>query len=128
VSTVTATFTHGQLDYLKSQRLGRLATVDATGQPHVVPVTFRYNSETGTIDIGGLHMGKTKKFRDVAATGRAAFVVDDVRAPWRPRIVEIRGRAEALAEGGGNLHGDFASQLIRIWPERIVAFGVEDEE
>jgi pyridoxamine 5'-phosphate oxidase family protein len=128
VSTATAAFTRGQLDYLKSQRLGRLATVDANGRPHVVPVAFRHNPDTGTIDIGGLRMGQTKKFRDVAATGRAAFVVDDVRAPWRPRIVEVRGRAEALTGGGGNLHGDFAPELIRIWPERIVAFGIEEEE
>lgn len=125
---MSADFTQGQLEYLKSQRLGRLATVDAKGQPHVMPVTFRHNPEAGTIDVGGLRMGKTKKYRDVAATGRAALVVDDVRAPWRPRLVEIRGRAEALAAGGRDIHSDFSSELIRIWPERIVAFGVDEEQ
>jgi pyridoxamine 5'-phosphate oxidase family protein len=126
-NTATAAFTQGQLEYLKSQRLGRLATVDAGGQPHVMPVTFRHNPETGTIDIGGLRMGLTKKFRDVAATGRAAFVVDDVRPPWRPRLLEVRGRAEAITRGGGSIHSNFAPELIRIWPERVVAFGIEDE-
>ena len=46
-------FTANELEYLRQQRLGRLATVEASGAPHVVPVGFRYNAETDTIDIGG---------------------------------------------------------------------------
>ena len=65
-------------------------------------------------------MTHTKKYRDVARTGRAAIVVDDLAStsPWRPRGVEVRGRAEALA-------GD--QPLIRIHPERIVSWGLERE-
>ena len=36
-------FTDAEISYLKIQRLGRLATVGPDGQPHVVPVGFRYN-------------------------------------------------------------------------------------
>ncbi|GAC1652982.1 MAG: hypothetical protein NVS4B12_24620 [Ktedonobacteraceae bacterium] len=59
-------FTQTEIDYLQSQRLGRLATVNEAGEPHVVPVSFRYNAELDTIDIGGHNMGKSKKFRDAA--------------------------------------------------------------
>ena len=44
-------FTEDEVAYLKSQPLGRLATVDADGQPDVVPVGFEFD---GTyLYIGG---------------------------------------------------------------------------
>lgn len=82
------------------RRLGRVATVGHDGTPHVVPVGWRYNAEHDAIDVGGRELTKTKKFRDVARTGRAAIVIDDPASTdrWRPRAVEIRGRAEAITE------------------------------
>ena len=44
-------FTAEEIAYLQSQRLARIATA-ANGQPHVVPLAFRYNPETDTIDVG----------------------------------------------------------------------------
>jgi pyridoxamine 5'-phosphate oxidase family protein len=108
-------FTRAEIEYLKDARLGRLATVDGSGRPHVVPVGFRYNPELGAVDVRGRNMERSKKFRDVERTGRVAFVVDDVLPPWRARGVEIRGRAEA-SEG-----------FIRIFPERIVGWGIDPE-
>ncbi len=106
-----------ELEYLRSGLLGRLATVGRDGTPHIAPVgVFSHNAELGTIDIGGHDMASTKKFRDVGRSGRAAFVVDDVfQPPWRPRGIEVRGRAEAV---------DGARPLIRIHPERIVSWGI----
>jgi pyridoxamine 5'-phosphate oxidase family protein len=62
-------FTASEIDYLTGQRLGRLATVGADGQPHVVPVGFRYNPNEDAIEIGG-HSGfaRRKKYRDVPTT------------------------------------------------------------
>src|SRR5215212_5933351 len=93
-------FTDKEIEYMNEQRLGRLATVDAEGNPHVVPVAFRYNEELDAVDIGGHNFAGSKKFRDVGKTGRAAFVVDDMLPPWRARGVEVRGRAEVRSEGG----------------------------
>jgi len=115
-------FTDGQLTYLsEGRRLGRLATVGGDGTPHVVPVGLSYNREHDAIDVRGRNLEGTKKYRDVARSGRAAIVVDDLVStdPWRPRGVEIRGRAQAI---------DGARPLIRIHPERIVSWGIEDEE
>ena len=111
-------FTPAEIAYLQSQRLGRLATVDAAGNPHVVPVAFRYNPELETIDVGGHGIARSKKYRDVAHSGRAAFVVDDLASvdPWRPRMLEVRGRAEVVATGGQEIMPAFDPELIRIFP------------
>jgi pyridoxamine 5'-phosphate oxidase family protein len=112
-------FTEAELGYLLGERrLARVATVGKDGTPHVVPVGWSYNPELDTIDIGGHDFERTKKYRDVRRTGRAAVVIDDLAStdPWRPRGVEVRGRAEAI---------DDPRPLIRIHPERVVSWGVE---
>jgi pyridoxamine 5'-phosphate oxidase family protein len=118
-------FTQKEIEYLEEQRLGRLATVDVEGGPHVVPVAFRYNPEFDTVDIGGHDIAGSKKFRDAQKAGRAAFVVDDVLPPWRARGVEVRGRAEVLSEGGREIMEDFSNELIRTFPVRIVGWGID---
>jgi pyridoxamine 5'-phosphate oxidase family protein len=122
-------FTQPELDYLATQRLGRLATVQRDGTLQVNPVGFAYNPGTRTIDIGGYNMAASRKFRNVAANGRVAFVVDDVPStdPWRVRCVEIRGRAEAVdAPTGGAGRTDGA--IIRIHPRQIISFGIIDPD
>jgi pyridoxamine 5'-phosphate oxidase family protein len=112
-------FTETELRYLAGgQQLGRIATVGADGTPHVVPVAWIYNAARDTIDVGGAELERTKKFRDVDRTGRVAIVIDDLAStdPWRPRGIEVRGRGEAIA---------LPTALIRIYPERIVSWGLE---
>lgn len=125
----TSVFTPVEIAYLQSQRLGRLATVGADGQPHVVPVGFHYNPHLDTIDIGGHDFAKRKKFRDVRHNPRVAFVVDDVPSvnPWTVRRIEIRGEAEVLATGGKEIMPDFDEEMFRIKPKRIVSWGIEGE-
>ena len=119
--------TPAQVDYLAGQRLGRLATAGADHKPHVVPTAFHYNAELGTVDIGGMRMATTKKFRDVRSNGHAAIVVDDLVSvdPWRPRMLEIRGRAEAIDSGGEALGAGFGAAFIRIHPDKVNAYGID---
>jgi pyridoxamine 5'-phosphate oxidase family protein len=91
-------FTDKEIDYLRAQRLGRLATVGSDGSPHIVPVGFRLDAEAQTIEIGGHGLSKSKKWRDLQANPRAAFAVDDLasvnpwnRDPW-PRRTLCRRR------------------------------------
>jgi len=119
-------FSDAEIEYLGSQRLGRLATVGHDGMPHVVPVAFRYNPEADAIDIGGHDFATRKKFRDVQGTGVAALVVDDVLPPWQPRAVEVRGAAITLDSGGKAIMEGFDDPIIRILPRRIVSWGLED--
>jgi len=122
-------FTDAEIAYLKSQRLGHLATADLDGQPHVVPVGFRYNPELDTIDIGGHDFAKRKKYRDVQRNPRVAFVVDDLASvsPWRVRGIEIRGEAEVLEAGGEQIGPGFDPEMFRIRPARIVSWGLEGD-
>lgn len=113
-----------EVEYIEQQLLGRLATVDAGGEPHVVPVAHRYNRQLDTIDIGGPELAQSKKYLNVAATGRAAYVVDDLDQHGAPRGIEIRGRGEVLAEGGRALDPSFDDDLIRIYPEHIAQWGL----
>ena len=115
-----------ELAYLRGQRLGRLATVDAQGRPQANPVGFFLGAD-GTVDIGGYTMGSTKKWRNVAVNPHVSLVVDDIASlrPWRVRGVEIRGVAEQVI--GPHDHGEqLSEELIRIRPYKIYSWGLED--
>jgi pyridoxamine 5'-phosphate oxidase family protein len=118
------TFTEAEIEYLETQRLGRLATIQPDGSPQVKPVGFRYNPELSTIDIGGFRMSESQKFRNVGRDRRAALVIDDVASsePWRVRFLEVRGTAEAI----GGADGSADAAIIRIHPGRILSFGIEE--
>jgi len=123
-------FTQEEIQYLSSQRLGRLATVGPDGQPHVVPLAFRYNPEHDTIDISGHDFAKRKKWRDVQKNPKVALVVDDLVStqPWRPRGIEIRGEAEVLHSGGKEVNPYFNDEMFRIRPKRIYTWGLVEGE
>jgi pyridoxamine 5'-phosphate oxidase family protein len=125
-------FTPVEIEYLRSQTLGRLATVGPDGQPHVVPLTFSFNADADTIDVGGINFGASKKWRDAQHNPRVTFLLDDVlRDPRRARAIEIRGLADVLATGGSKINPrfpSFAEEFLRIRPTRIVSWGLEDLE
>jgi pyridoxamine 5'-phosphate oxidase family protein len=95
----------------------------------VVPVAFRYNPETDTLDVGGHGFAQRKKFRDVQRNPRVAIVVDDLASidPWRPRMLEVRGQAEVLGAGGDRIDPGFDPKLFRIKPRRIISMGIDGE-
>ncbi len=112
-------------------KLARIATMGKDGTPHVVPVgIWTHNAAEDTIDVGGRDLEKTKKFNDLARSGRVAIVIDDMveldpaereaAGGWdsRPRAVEVRGRAEVVTD---------PEPLIRIHPERIVSWGTDPD-
>ncbi len=110
--------------FLAGQRLGRLATVSPTGVVGNAPVAFFLRSDD-TVVIGGNRMGASKKFRNVAAGSRVAFVVDDL-APgggWHPRYLEIRGTGEALSDVEPPARG-FSREVVKIHPDWVRSFGL----
>ena len=118
-------FTPAEIALLQSQRIGHLATVSARGEPHVVPVRYRYNPALDAVELGGHGMGTSKKYRDAAASPSAAFVVDDRSPAGAPRGVEIRGTAEALDTGGGAIWPDADPQFLRLHPRHVAAWGID---
>ncbi|MBE7161005.1 MAG: PPOX class F420-dependent oxidoreductase [Williamsia herbipolensis] len=114
------TFTASELAYLRSQRLGRMATVQPSGTLQVSPVGFRVEDDD-TIVIVGYDLETSQKFRNIRDNGRVAFVVDDIASvtPWRVRCVEIRGTADAI---------DGTPPVIRIHPRRVISFGIDEPD
>lgn len=66
-------FTPIEQDYLRSQRIGRLSTVGATGWPHVMPVMYELTAD-GELDFDADGV----KLRNIEADGRAAMVIDSM--------------------------------------------------
>jgi pyridoxamine 5'-phosphate oxidase family protein len=111
-----------EIAYLRSQRLGRIATVSTDGQPDVAPVGFEFD---GTyVYVSGIDPAKTRKFRNVrAGNAKVAFVVDDLLSvdPWTPRYLRIYGAAEIVER-----EGRFGSaSYMRITPTISWSFNLE---
>ena len=123
-------FTEKEIEYLLSQRLGRLATIRPDGTPQIAPVGFRYNAELEVIDIGGRYLSQSKKFRNILENPHVSLVIDDVLPPWQPRGVEIRGIAHTESTGGTALFGanyPADEAIIRITPAQIIGWGLDPE-
>lgn len=80
-------FTDAEQEFLRSQRLARLATVGPTGWPHVVPVMFKLTDDGAfEFDADGV------KLRNLSSEPRAALVVDG--SPKRG--IAVQGQAEII--------------------------------
>ncbi len=82
-------FSEAELEFLRSQRIGRFATVGPSGWPHVVPVMYAVNDDGSLdFDVDGI------KLRNLSGEPRTAMVVDTM-GPRRG--ISIQGRAELIA-------------------------------
>jgi pyridoxamine 5'-phosphate oxidase family protein len=122
-------FTPEEIAYLQSQTLARMATVGPDGQPHVIPVTYLFNADEDSIDVGGIDFASGKKWRDARGNPRVTILVDDViPSPRRARALEVRGTAELHTSGGDRMNPrfpNFVPEFFRIRPTRIVSWGLE---
>ena len=111
-----AVFTDGELEFLLSQRLARLATASKVGQPDVSAVGFAVSDDT--IVSGGIDLTKTIRYRHLLENPQATIVIDDLVSvdPWRPRGVKVRGPA-TLEDDGGH-------PRIRIRPHVVWSWGI----
>ncbi|CAJ62238.1 MULTISPECIES: PPOX class F420-dependent oxidoreductase [Frankia] len=118
-------FTPAELDYLHSQRLGRLATLAPDGTLQNSPVAHAVDDATGVISIYGYDLGNSRKFHNIAANGQVAYVVDDIASlePWTVRGLEIRGTAEALT-GWDPPAAHLSPEVIRVHPRRIISWNL----
>ncbi|TDD32788.1 PPOX class F420-dependent oxidoreductase [Actinomadura sp. KC06] len=113
-------------EYLSTQRLARLATVGPKGDPQNNPVGYTYNAGTGTFDILGWNLAKSRKYRNVQGNDQVALVIDDLASvrPWHVRGIEVRGRAETVVEDDPQ-SSRFGADLIRIHPHTIFTWGLD---
>ena len=126
-------FTQKEIEYLKSQRLARIATAASTQQegsvqPDVVPVGFDFDGEY--LYVGGMNLLKSTKFRNVLKNNKVAIVVDDLKSidPWDPRGIRIYGTADIVTRQGGYMENTDQPnpQYIRVNPKKKWSWGVAE--
>ncbi len=75
--------------FLKSQKILRLATIDPSGDPHIVPVWYMYTS-------GKFYVGtntNTRKAKNIKKNSKVSFCVDT--GIMSPDIVGVMGTGRA---------------------------------
>jgi len=125
-------FTQKEIEYLKSQRLARIATspaqLEGSPQPDIAPVGFDFDEEY--LYVGGMNLDKSTKFRNVLQNDKVAIVIDDLKSvdPWDPRGIRIYGIADIVTRQGGYMEStDHPNpQYIRINPKKKWSWGVEE--
>jgi PPOX class probable F420-dependent enzyme len=104
-----------QAAFLAAQRVGRLASADAQGRPHVVPVCFAIDGANLYVTVDEKPKQASarplKRLRNVMSNPAVAFVADRYDEDWRQLgWVMLRGNAEILAQGHEH---DHAQELLR---------------
>ena len=139
-----ASLTGKEAAFVRGQRVGRLATADADGHPHVVPVCYAFDGArfyTPLDEKPKRVAGKElRRVRNIEARHEASLVIDQYDDDWsRLGYVLVHGHADLLAPGDAR-HA-LALALLRerytqyremnlerqlvivITPERVVSWG-----
>jgi PPOX class probable F420-dependent enzyme len=89
--------------FVVARRVAHLATADARGVPHVVPVCFAIDGDTLYITIDDKPKRAAtslKRLRNIAENAAVAVVIDRYDEDWsRLGWVMLRGSAEILTDG-----------------------------
>jgi pyridoxamine 5'-phosphate oxidase family protein len=115
-------FSEREVNYLRSQRLARIATVSKELQPDVAPVGFDFDGTC--FYIGGLNLVKSLKYKNTLENPKVSLVIDDLESinPWKPRGIKIHGVAEVVTREGYAGSGEY----ILIKPEVKWSWGIEE--
>lgn len=90
--------------FLRAQRVARLATVDARGRPHIVPIVFAYSAGHlyTPIDLKPKSAAplRLQRVRNILANPRVQVLIDQYEEDWqRLGYVQLRGPAELIERG-----------------------------
>lgn len=133
-----------ELAFIRAARSAHLATVDAEGQPHVVPICFAFDGYQlySAIDEKPKKTAprKLKRVRNISLNPKVAIVVDRYDEDWqRLAYVLIFGKARLLHKGAEHkaavtlLRRKYrqyrsmaleARPIIRVSPARAVCWGI----
>jgi coenzyme F420-0:L-glutamate ligase / coenzyme F420-1:gamma-L-glutamate ligase len=137
-----------QTAFLVRQRVARLATADAAGKPHVVPVCFAFARSSIFIALDEkpkkVPASSLKRVRNILENPEVALTADRYAEDWSLlAFVMVRGRAELLepdneehASAVRLLRGKYhqyetmrieENPVIAIRPEKAVSWGALDE-
>src|SRR6266568_4356506 len=96
------TLTVAETTFVTAQRVARLATADAEGNPHVIPVCYAFDRSRFYTPLDEkpkrVAESKLRRVRNIAARPEVALVIDQYDDDWsRLGYVLVQGRAELLA-------------------------------
>jgi len=122
-----AMLTSRQQRFLETRRVVRLATADARGAPHVVPVCFAVADGTLYVTIDEKPKRRSgaplKRLRNIAENPAVAVVADHYDEDWtRLGWVMLRGRAEILDQGDEHAR---AQALLRARYPQLAAMRID---
>jgi PPOX class probable F420-dependent enzyme len=89
---------------LAQQRVAHLVTVNAAGEPAVVPVVYAFDSAHVITPLDGkpkrVGVMQLRRVRDIAANAQVALVIDHYDEAWSQLAwVQLRGTATLIEEG-----------------------------
>ena len=119
---------NAERQFLEARRIARLATADAAGRPHVVPVCYGLDGDTlyFTIDEKPKRAGgaRLRRLSNIRENPRVALVVDRYDEDWsRLGWVMIEGRAEVIEAGDEH---DRAQTRLRARYPQLEAMRIEN--
>ncbi|MDZ4278108.1 MAG: TIGR03668 family PPOX class F420-dependent oxidoreductase [Dehalococcoidia bacterium] len=90
--------------FVRDQRVARLATVDGRGGPHIVPIVFAYAAGRlyTPIDLKpkSAPPERLRRVRNIQANANVQVLLDRYDEDWRHLgYVQLRGRAELIERG-----------------------------
>ena len=129
--------------FIESHRVGRLATADADGAPHAIPICYAFDGECiySAIDLKPKKANgrELKRVRNIRENPSVALIIDDYAEDWSQlAYVLVQGMAEVLRDGdeqtrAENLLRDKYSQyetllesgctILKIVPDKVVSWG-----
>jgi PPOX class probable F420-dependent enzyme len=88
-----------------AERVARLATVDASGSPHIVPITFAMDGSrvVSAVDAKPKRGLRLRRLENIAANPHVSLLVDHYHEDWR-RLWWVRADGTAhIVDGGPEL-------------------------
>lgn len=108
--------------FAQRQRVARMATVDAEGHPHIVPVCYAFDGIRFYIPLDEkpkkVEENKLRRVRNIEARHEASLLIDQYDDDWsRLGFILARGSA-GLLQPGDPLH----AQALLLLRERYVQY------
>ncbi len=116
---------------LKQARVARLATLDATSRPHIVPVCFAYDGKLFYTAIDQKPKRVTPerlaRLHNIRARPRVALLIDEYDEDWTQLwYVLIRGKARLIPKSAHKEHAGAIRKLRAKYPQYALGMLADD--
>jgi PPOX class probable F420-dependent enzyme len=122
-SELKTALTQAQIAFIEAQRVGRLATADEDGRPHVVPVCYARDGLSFYIALDAkpkrVAHARLRRVRNILANPQAALVIDRYSDDWSALAYLLVRGAAALLPPGDAEHTRVVALLRERYPQYL---------